>query len=193
MFDVIVIGDVAVSKTSLIRCFTGAAFPNLHNVTVRIEFCLLSLVVRGAAYRVRIHDTPGEQQYRDFTRIQRRIADVIIFVYSVNDRDSFQSLPSWLETVSGCNMSQIPVAVVGNKKDLDREVAIEEGQQFVESRPRTWFYEASCLEGEGLDAVRYGIWDAIVAYREELYIPFKTRIDAPLLPNPPARWTLYKC
>jgi small GTP-binding protein len=186
MFDVVVIGNLAVGKTSLIRRFMRDTFHDMHVETVGVDFCLLSIVVGGTSYIVRILDTPGAQQFQEFTRIHLRHANGVILVYSVNDRESFQSLPSWLETIRQANVSHVPLAVVGNKTDCSRQVSVEEGRQFAQSRPKTRFYETSCLTGDGTDTVREGICNAIVAHCQELQIPLKMTIETPFIQSPPS-------
>jgi hypothetical protein len=90
-------------------------------------------------------------------------------------------------------LPEVPVAVVGNKIDLDRRVTTQEGQRFAESKPKALFYETSCMDGDGIQAVFDGICDAIVGDREERKIPFRGLIEQPLLPTEPAPRRPCKC
>jgi small GTP-binding protein len=89
MFNVLVIGDVAVGKTSLVRCFTGSGFRHLYAPTVGNAYVDFPVVVQGTPYTARIIDSPGSQQFRDFVHMQLRFADGIILVYSVDNPGVF--------------------------------------------------------------------------------------------------------
>jgi GTPase SAR1 family protein len=102
-------------------------------------------------------------------------ASVIIIVYSVADRWSFDSIEFWLREASIHYESQPPIVIVGNKKDLreeepmeldemeDAPVSTEEGFALAEEIAKKLgeedrlhpvaFIECSCLSGKGIDDV----------------------------------------
>jgi len=103
-------------------------------------------------------------------------ASVIIIVYSVADRWSFDSIEFWLKEASMHYESQPPIVIVGNKKDLreeeesfefddmdDAPVSTDEGFALAEYMATkigeedklhpVAFIECSCLSGQGVDEV----------------------------------------
>ncbi len=102
-------------------------------------------------------------------------ASVIIIVYSVADRWSFDSIAFWLKEALIHYETQPPIVIVGNKKDLRKEEPIEfdemedapvstqEGFALAEEMAKELgeedslhpvaFIECSCLSGEGIDDV----------------------------------------
>lgn len=103
---------------------------------------------------------PRKEFYRD--------VDVIIIVYAVSDRWSFESIDFWLREAMIKNQDTSPVVIVGNKKDLreagdpdplEPAVRSDEGFKMAETLAKRLgtedklhpvaFIETSCLTGEG--------------------------------------------
>ncbi|MFW9980210.1 MAG: Rab family GTPase, partial [Candidatus Thorarchaeota archaeon] len=103
---------------------------------------------------------PRKEFYRD--------VDIIIVVYAVSDRWSFESVDFWLREAMVKNQETPPIVIVGNKKDireagdpdpLEPAVTSEEGFKFAEALSKRLgtenklhpvaFIETSCLTGEG--------------------------------------------
>lgn len=55
-------------------------------------------------------------------------------VFDITNRDSFNSLPDWLNDARSLASPNIVILLVGNKKDLDaeREVTFLEASQFAQ-------------------------------------------------------------
>lgn len=71
-----------------------------------------------------IWDTAGQERYKSLTPMYMRGALGCLLVYDICDRNSFDSLASWIDTIP-VNANTI---VVGNKTDLkfQRKASIEE-------------------------------------------------------------------
>jgi GTPase SAR1 family protein len=99
-------------------------------------------------------------------------ASVIIIVYAVSDRWSFESIDFWLREATVKHQEPPPIVLVGNKKDirdtgepdpLEPAVTSEEGFKFAEALAKKMgtddklhpvaFIETSCLTGEGTEDV----------------------------------------
>ncbi len=94
--------------------------------------------------------------------------DVVIIVYAVSDRWSFESIDFWLREAMVKNQDMAPIVIVGNKKDireagepdpLEPAVTSDEGFRMAETLAKRFgtkeklhpvaFIETSCLTGEG--------------------------------------------
>ncbi|NXX15658.1 RAB42 protein, partial [Podargus strigoides] len=150
-FRVIVLGDAAVGKSSLLRCFAegpggggvGTATPC---PTVGVEFYsrTIPLPPTGTA-KLQLWDTAGQERFRSITRSFYRSAAGVLLVFDLTNRASFEHVPEWYHEATG---DRPPAFVlVGHKCDLvaERAVSAEEaghlaatlGMAFVETSART--------------------------------------------------------
>ena len=134
-FKIILIGDSAVGKTSLINRFMGLEYEENLNCTISADFKLKSLSIDSSTgVELTVWDTCGQEKYRSMTRQYFKDAHGIILVFDVNNENSFRGLNIWLNEIkSNCNNSNVSIALVGNKIDLnDRTISNEEGKEFAQ-------------------------------------------------------------
>ncbi|XP_057896318.1 ras-related protein Rab-42-like [Melospiza georgiana] len=127
-FRVIVLGDAAVGKSSLLRCFTdglaggpgGAAVPG---PTVGVEFYSRTIPMPPAGKaKLQLWDTAGQEQFRSITKSFYRSAAGVLLVFDLTNRASFEHVPEWYHEAAG---DQLPAFVlVGHKCDLEDERAV---------------------------------------------------------------------
>ncbi|NXL00984.1 RAB42 protein, partial [Mesembrinibis cayennensis] len=146
-FRVIVLGDAAVGKSSLLRCFAeapgeGAATPC---PTVGVEFYSRTVPLPNAGKaKLQLWDTAGQERFRSITRSFYRSAAGVLLVFDLTNRASFEHVPEWYREAAG---DRPPAFVlVGHKCDLaaERAVSAEEaghlaatlGMAFVETSAR---------------------------------------------------------
>ncbi|NXM65364.1 RAB42 protein, partial [Serilophus lunatus] len=149
---VIVLGDAAVGKSSLLRCFAegpgggpgaGAATPG---PTVGVEFYSRTVAVPPAGRaKLQLWDTAGQERFRSITRSFYRSAAGVLLVFDLTNRASFERVPEWHREASGDRPPAF--LLVGHKCDLlaERAVSAEEaghlahslGMAFVETSARS--------------------------------------------------------
>ncbi|NWI64302.1 RAB42 protein, partial [Todus mexicanus] len=145
---VIVLGDAAVGKSSLLRCFAegpgaGGATPG---PTVGVEFYSRTVPLPPAGKaKLQLWDTAGQERFRSITRSFYRSAAGVLLVFDLTNRASFEHVPEWHREAAG---ERPPPAfvLVGHKSDLvaERAVSAEEagllaatlGMAFVETSAR---------------------------------------------------------
>ncbi|XP_027762574.1 ras-related protein Rab-42-like [Empidonax traillii] len=151
-FRVIVLGDAAVGKSSLLRCFAegpggsagGAATPG---PTVGVEFYSRTVPVPPAGRaKLQLWDTAGQERFRSITRSFYRSAAGVLLVFDLTNRASFERVPEWHREAAGGGDPPAFV-LVGHKCDLEAERAVsaEEaghlaaslGMAFVETSARS--------------------------------------------------------
>ena len=108
-----------------------------------------------------LFDTAGMECYNPRARINStyfRRSRVIIFVYDISNRDTFDSLSHWedeaLQKTVTRNNIDVVMVLVGNKIDLEdeRQVTHSRALQFAEnfSIPDYLVFEVSAKTGEGV-------------------------------------------
>jgi small GTP-binding protein len=139
-FKVVLLGDKAVGKSSLVLRYTQGRFHDSHALTIGAAFVAKELSVRSSARptpsRVRLHiwDTAGEEAYRSMTRFFYREAELGICVYDISTGSTFTHVDGWVQDFR----EQCPdalIVLVGNKSDREneRQVRREEVERYAQS------------------------------------------------------------
>lgn len=103
-----------------------------------------------------IWDLAGQILYRDLATSYSKGSDLVIIVFDVTQRQTFESVKGWYETifnVIGKDESKVtPCMIIGNKIDLrdKRVVEMDEGLE-VTSKLDALYVETSAKEGQGVD------------------------------------------
>ncbi|XP_050382061.1 ras-related protein RABC2a-like isoform X1 [Argentina anserina] len=135
-FKILLIGDSAVGKSSLLVSFISNSVDDLAP-TIGVDFKIKLLNVGGKRIKMTIWDTDtlsiaaGQERFRTLTSSYYRSAQGIILVYDVTRRNTFTNLSDvWAKEVELYSTNQDCVKVlVGNKVDRESERAVsrEEG------------------------------------------------------------------
>ena len=142
--QLIVVGESCVGKTSLLYKYSQGCFTQEHLATVGIEFFTKEEEINGRKIRVKIWDTAGQELYKSITKNFYRNSDGVIIVYDVTDRESFEKVQEWVQSISENTDTEknIQKVLVANKVDLTRKVTKEEGMKLAE-KYNIPFFEAS--------------------------------------------------
>ncbi len=166
---VIVLGEDGVGKSSLLENAGFEAPPHADGYsTYRVE-----RVFELSEYRVRLDAWSFDDAVG--ARVRRREfyagAHVVVIVFSVCDRWSFESVEFWVRETQLVNESMPPVVIVGNKKDLRESYDAESGEPPVSTKEAivmaeklarslspgglhpVAYVETSCLSGDGVEEV----------------------------------------
>ena len=90
-----------------------------------------SIKINKKTYNLEIWDTAGQEMYKSLTKLFIVGSKVVIFVYDITDKSSFNELDYWVKTVKDI-LGKTPIyAIFGNKKDLfmNEKVTEEEGEK----------------------------------------------------------------
>ena len=118
LFKILVIGDVGVGKTSLIRRFTKGYFAENITSTVGVDLDSKIVNISGDKVKLQCWDTAGQEKYRAITQSYYRNADAVIMMFDLTNQGSFASIPQWLMDVHRYSNKNAVKVLVGNKTDL---------------------------------------------------------------------------
>ncbi|XP_067682319.1 uncharacterized protein [Haliotis asinina] len=121
LFKLVLVGDTGVGKSCLMTRFADDTFSFDTKTTVGVDFKIKTVFVDGKIIKLQIWDTAGQERYRSFSSNFFRGAHGIILVYSITSKDSFDSVPSWVETVNKSAPVDVSTLLIGNKSDLSSE------------------------------------------------------------------------
>ena len=126
---IIVVGSMAVGKTCLIAHYQTARFLSEIPSTCGSSFVQKKKIINGKKYTLNLWDTAGQEKYDSLTKIFTKNANIIILVYSITDKKSFQSLNKWLKLVKDINNEDSYVlGVAANKSDLYKSSEVPDSQ-----------------------------------------------------------------
>jgi len=135
LFKLLLIGDSAVGKSSLLLRFADDTYSESYVTTIGVDFKIRSLELDGKRVKLQIWDTAGQERFRTITSSYYRGAHGIIIVYDVTDKTSFKHAQHWFHEIDKYADSVVNKLLVGNKCDLvsKKVVAYDEGRELADT------------------------------------------------------------
>ncbi|XP_023321324.1 ras-related protein Rab-23 [Eurytemora carolleeae] len=121
---ILIVGNGAVGKSSLIQRYCRGVFTNQYKKTMGVDFLEKSLSISGEEVRLLLWDTAGQEEFDCITRVYYRGAQGCILVFSTTDRSSFKQVLGWKRKVEE-ECGRIPMLLVQNKMDLLHESTVD--------------------------------------------------------------------
>ena len=150
LIKVVVVGNGAVGKTSLIRRWCEGRFEQARAMTIGVDFQTRRVVLPGGAVKLSIWDVAGQDRFATVREGFYRGAKAAALVYDLSQPESVADLPRWLAEVQRREPS-VDWLVVGNKCDL-AQASAEAGAQFAAAHGKAQVL-ASALSGVGVEAM----------------------------------------
>ena len=150
---IVLLGESAVGKTSIIQRFTNDSFDLNCLSSLSAQFNSKTVTVNGETIKFDVWDTAGQEKYRSLARIFYKDAKVIIFVYDITNLKSFQEIQNYWysETKDSCD-NDVIYALVGNKSDLyEKEEVNEIDAQKYADEINAIFKTTSALSNVGIN------------------------------------------
>ena len=151
---IIVVGSIAVGKTCLIAHYQTGKFLSEIPSTCGSSFVQKKAIINGKKYTLNLWDTAGQEKYDSLTKIFTKNANVIILVYSIVDKKSFQSLNKWLNLVKEINGEDgYAIGVAANKSDLYKQSVVpdSQGQEYAKKIKAIWKSTSAKDEDRGIE------------------------------------------
>ena len=145
IFKIITIGNSGVGKTSILRRYISNIFMTELLPTVGLDFSFKTVTLKnGKKVQLKLFDTAGQEKFRTFSKSYFRNTDCILFVYSVDNYQSFENITDWIHFTSGhISKEDTLLYLIENKKDLEREVDQESINHFLKSNDKFRFKSTS--------------------------------------------------
>ena len=127
-FKIITIGDSGVGKTAIIRRFVFNTFELNNLSTIGVNFSFKDTILKnGKSVKLKLIDTAGEEKYKSLSKSYFRNTDGVLFVFAINDLDSFQNITEWIKLFNDNNSGKdLPKYLIGNKDDLEENRAVNQ-------------------------------------------------------------------
>mmetsp|Transcript_19069 Transcript_19069/g.45960 ORF Transcript_19069/g.45960 Transcript_19069/m.45960 type:complete len:225 (+) Transcript_19069:32-706(+) len=169
---ILLIGDSAVGKSSLLLRYTQDKFDAGHVMTIGVDFEARDYRhPSGKTIRVQVWDTGGQEKYKSCTMSHQlwRGVNGVILTYDVTDQASFEHVKDWsklMEDKIGEMGNQVKKVLVGNKVDLEGQRAVDKAKgEALAQQYSIDFFETSAKEHVNVNEVFHRLADLLVSDR----------------------------
>ena len=163
-YKIIFLGDQNTGKSCILNRFVEDKFDDKYQATIGLDFQSKNVKIDNQDVHLLLYDTAGQEKFRSLIPMYTRDANIIILVYDITRKESFNHIPDWINGLTNVNFDNVIFALVGNKIDLDdkREVSKEEGIKLAEEK-KCIFEEVSAKTAENFSELFYKqLFDEIV-------------------------------
>eukprot|EP01083_Nonionella_stella_P066291 174436_1 len=154
---ILVIGDVATGKTSMIQRYVYKTFDPNHNATLGVDFALKRVRVEDSLLNVQLWDIAGQERFIGLAPTYYKHAVAAIVVFDITKRDTLENAKKWKADVDDKvflrNGDNIPVVLFANKWDLvdeneqNRSVSDDELDDFCHENHYVGWFTTSAKTG----------------------------------------------
>ncbi|KAL7934679.1 rho3 protein [Trichoderma chlorosporum] len=155
----VLLGDGASGKTSLLNVFTRGYFPTVYEPTV-FENYVHDIFVDNVHIELSLWDTAGQEEFDRLRSLSYDDTDLIVLCYSVDSKDSLENVESkWVGEIAD-NCPGVKLVLVALKCDLrqqdeeEPEEAAADGSAPRE-KPPTISYDEGLEVAKRINASRY--------------------------------------
>ncbi|KIK30053.1 hypothetical protein PISMIDRAFT_87726 [Pisolithus microcarpus 441] len=162
-FKLVLLGESAVGKSSLVLRFVKDQFDDYRESTIGAAFLTQTVTLDdqtivkfeiwcAANILLYLVDTAGQERYK--APMYYRNANCAVVVYDITQTSSLDKARAWIRELQRQADPSIVIALCGNKTDLSarRQVTQEEAKKYADEEGLMWF-ETSAKTGEGVSEV----------------------------------------
>lgn len=156
IYKVIVIGDPAIGKTSLIRKFVKNQFEKDYLPTVGVSISKESIEMKIEGKKVIINlllwDLAGQPQFYLLHKVYYNGANGVILGFDLTRTHTYSNLKNWHNELVKDGLIDLPMVLVGNKSDLkeERKVGMAHINHMQESLNIPDYVETSAMTGQNV-------------------------------------------
>ncbi len=169
IYKVIVIGDPAVGKTSLLTKFAKNKFEEKYLPTVGTNIMKEPIELEGTNVTVNLMfwDIAGQPQFYMLHRPYFNGADGVFLVFDITRSSTFSNVNNWYSAAVKYGLSGIPRLLIGNKVDLkeERKIILPMAEHLSEKLNAPYF-ETSARTGENVKVIFHKIAELVYKSKE---------------------------
>lgn len=133
-FKLVLLGESAVGKSSLVLRFVKGQFHEFQESTIGAAFLTQTVCLDDTTVKFEIWDTAGQERYHSLAPMYYRGAQAAIVVYDITNTDTFARAKNWVKELQRQASPNIVIALAGNKADIanKRAVELQEAQTYAD-------------------------------------------------------------
>ncbi|MFX1563745.1 MAG: Rab family GTPase [Promethearchaeota archaeon] len=149
---IVLCGDYAVGKTSLIRRFAENKFDHDYIPSIGLNIVTKDVKIDRTNVKLNIFDTGGQERFEPLRLRYYEGADAVIFVFDLTRASSADGVQKrWVDEVESVLKKGYVRMIFGNKSDLENDFEVSEhaAVQMAERLGGT-YYATSALDGSNV-------------------------------------------
>ncbi|XP_036269745.1 ras-related protein Rab-32 [Pipistrellus kuhlii] len=158
LFKVLVIGELGVGKTSIIKRYVHQLFSQHYRATIGVDFALKVLHWdQRTLVRLQLWDIAGQERFGNMTRVYYKEAVGAFVVFDISRGSTFEAVLKWKSDLDSKvhlpNGSPIPAVLLANKCDQKKEGGQSPAQmdQFCKEHGFTGWFETSAKDNINIE------------------------------------------
>ena len=154
VFKIVIIGDAAVGKTSLINRFVENSFSEDYRATLGANIVRKDVNLDNTKVRLIMWDLAGQEKYRVVRSMYFQGCEGALLVYDVTRYHTLDNINNkWLKDYKKHVKKKGAFILIGNKTDLEGQVVIptERGKELATKIKASHFIETSAKLGENIE------------------------------------------
>ncbi|XP_067381187.1 ras-related protein Rab-38 isoform X2 [Channa argus] len=175
LLKVLVIGDLGVGKTSIIKRYINQVFSQHYRATIGVDFALKVLNWdHKTVVRLQLWDIAGQERYGNMTRVYYREAVGALVVFDMTRLSTFQAILKWKgdldSKVALSNGRPVPAVLLANKCDQRCHglcPKLPKLEKFSKDYGFVGWYETSAKDNTNIDAAIMCLVKNIMSIEEE--------------------------
>ena len=152
---VILVGESGTGKTSLINVAVGLSFNPDIVTTSSSTYVQKNFQISGKEYILNLWDTIGQERYRSLTKIFIKDSKIVIFVYDITKKKTFDELEFWIKTIEEILGKEIIIGIVGNKNDLYLNEKVKEEVALKYAKSKGAFFKTTSAKADPLSFIKF--------------------------------------
>ena len=165
-FKVCLFGPGNVGKTSLLIRYIKDYFSSDLKQTIGSNFLIKDVEIDETNVRLLLWDIGGQDQFAKLRTIYFKGSNAAFGVFDVTNPQSLLKLPGWVSSIKKTVKKTIPMILVGNKIDLERQIERQEAEDLAK-RLNCDYLETSAKTGEKVEIAFEQIARACMSSIEE--------------------------
>jgi len=156
VLKLLLLGDAAVGKTSLINTYISHSFKEEYHATLGVNIVSKDLILEdiNAKARLIFWDLAGQEKYNLSQALYFQGVSGALFVYDLTREDSFKNIKKkWLADYKKYAQKVGSYILIGNKVDLvdERKVSTKKGEKLAQQIEAVDFIETSAKYGDNVE------------------------------------------
>ncbi|PFH56206.1 hypothetical protein XA68_16900 [Ophiocordyceps unilateralis] len=118
-FKLVLLGESAVGKSSIVLRFVKDQFDSFRESTIGAAFLTQTISLdENTTVKFEIWDTAGQERYKSLAPMYYRNANCAVVVYDITQSSSLDKAKAWVKELQRQANENIIIALAGNKLDL---------------------------------------------------------------------------
>ncbi|MFX1391040.1 MAG: GTP-binding protein [Promethearchaeota archaeon] len=149
-FKITLFGPGGVGKTSLLLRYIKDYFSDDLKKTIGSNFLIKDVELDGKNVRLLLWDIGGQPQFHKLRTIYFKGSNAALGVFDLSSSQTLLKIPGWVSSIKKTVKKTIPMLLLGNKVDLERDVDREEAEDLAK-RLNCEYLETSAKTGENVE------------------------------------------